>query len=180
MTSKVPLDVIVLIAEKCVRKDFKTVLKFACCCKRLYNKPYIKKEYLKAKRQLVKNFLEKIRVWATRESKIYIILNVNDIEEKIDRYKEENEFWFRNGQSRQFQQIFLLNKIFHIFCRSQWRPKNEDWNGIAVNNHIDDFNIPFLHISRGIPKSNTEYKPIKRFFWTEWAGLTKINIEFLP
>ena len=171
MTPKVPLDVIVLIAEKCVKKDFKTVLKFACCCKRLYNKPYIKKEYLKAKRQLVKNFLEKIRVWTT----VDIILNVNDIEEKIDRYKEYDEFWFRNGQSRQFKQIFLLTKIFHIFWSSQWRGPN---NEIAVNNSLDDFTIPFLHILHGIPEGNSEYKPIKRFFWTEWAGLTKINIIY--
>ena len=169
---RIPLDIIVLIAEKCVKKDFKTVLKFACCCKKLYNKPYIKKEYLKAKRTLVKNFLEKIRVV---DSKIYIILNVNGIEEKIDRYKEHDEYWFKNDYSRHFDQNFLLKKIFYIFWKSQWRPKNNDW-GIAVNNNIKDFNIPFLHIS----ERDTQYKPIKRFFWTEWAGLTKINIEFLP
>ena len=175
---RIPLDVIVLIAEKCVKKDPKTILKFACCCKRLYNKPYIKKEYLKAKRQLVKNFLEKTRLWATLESKIYVILNVNNIEQKIDRYKEQDELWFRNGQSRQFKQIFLLTKIFHIFWSSQWRPNNEDWHSISVNNSIDDFSTPFLHISTALPKDNTEYKPIKRFFWTEWAGLTKINIIY--
>lgn len=172
---RIPLDVIVLIAEKCVKKDFKTILKFACCCKRLYNKPYIKKEYLKAKRQLLKNFLEKNGVWAT----VDIILNVNGIEENINQYREytDKDEWFTKRQYRN-QQKMLEDKIFHIFWNSQWRPKNEDWHGLAVNNSIDDFDIPFVHISTGLPKDNTEYKPIKRLFWTEWAGITKINIEF--
>ena len=158
----IPLDVIVLIAEKCVKKDPETIFKFACCCKRLYNKPYIKKEYLKAKRTLVKNFLEKIRVWTA----VDIILNVNGIEENINQYREYKDEWFKKGQYRN-QQKMLEDKIFHVFCNSQWRSKNEDWHCIAVNNSIDDFSTPFLHISTGLPKDNTEYKPIKRFFWTE-------------
>ena len=175
MMPKIPLDVVVLIAEKCIKKDFRSALKFASCCKKLYNKPYIKEEYLKAKRTLVKNFIERIWFWSTQNEHISIIFNVNGIEQKIDRYKEHGEEWFKNGQSREFHQNFLSDKIFHIFWRSQWGSKNEDWHGIALNSSIDNFDTPFIHISTGISEGNTEYKPLKHFSWT---GLTKINIEF--
>jgi hypothetical protein len=155
MFPKIPLDVIVLVAEKCVKKNFKTALIFAILCKKLYYKPYIKKEYFKAKRTLVKNFLDKIRYWAMYDCEVdsYIILNINDIERKMNYRKIRGE----------------QNKTLHIFMANGTFYKH-----ILISMKEVGALEPFLYISIG----NGEYKPIKKFSWTEWGGLVKINIAY--
>ena len=156
---KIPLDVIALIAKYCIRANWKIGKTFYSLSTKLQKKPYIKQQYKLYKQKCVTSFLQELSYFSEHDyvNNTCIILNINGIEHKITRCERiwNNQFCFyqdTNGLQREI---------------AQWM-----WKIIAEHDTLPFLQLFVFHEGEHMDDGNR----IISFSWTQWHGITKINI----
>lgn len=173
----IPLDVVVIIAKYCIEDDLKMAKTFYSLCAKIQKKPYIRKSYLKYKRENIRKFLEELAYFSKHDgvSNMSIILSINDIEHAITCC--ENSSYYSNYS---FSHICFFKKSeLGSFDR-----KGEYMWKIITNteNNLDEGFLIILPFKR--PTENSLFNHIsdpqiiESFSWTNWGGITRINVKF--
>ena len=157
---KIPLDVIALISKYCIRENWKMGKTFYSLCTKLQKKPYIKQQYKLYKQKCVTRFLEELFYFSEHDyvNNMCIILNINGIEHKITRCERifNNHFCF-------YQEINGIER------KIPWT-----WKIIAEHDTLPFLQLFIFHKGKHIDDGNR----ITSFSWTQWRGITKINITY--